>query len=109
MLPQRYIQWMVTTPTLVYVLSKISDFTTRSTALTITADVLMIIFGLVANFGPRPFQCECVVGRFLWCVHCVLCAVTVVAAARYKACTLAQTPGPAPVTLSQPAHVHAGI
>ncbi len=56
--PQRYIQWLVTTPTMVYILSKISDFTPRQTFTAIALDVIMVVFGLMASFMPWPFNCE---------------------------------------------------
>ena len=51
-------QWLVTTPTMVYILSKISDFTPRQTATAIGLDVLMVLSGLVANFLRSPYLCE---------------------------------------------------
>eukprot|EP00198_Chlamydomonas_reinhardtii_P009452 XP_001698789.1 chlamyopsin-6 [Chlamydomonas reinhardtii] len=54
-IPQRYVQWLVTTPTMVYILSKISDFTPRQTATAIGLDVLMVLSGLVANFLRSPY------------------------------------------------------
>ncbi|GLI70739.1 hypothetical protein VaNZ11_015764 [Volvox africanus] len=51
-IPQRYAQWLVTTPTMVYILSKISDFTPLQTATAICLDVIMVISGLMANFAP---------------------------------------------------------
>ncbi|GIL82425.1 hypothetical protein Vretifemale_11416 [Volvox reticuliferus] len=51
-IPQRYVQWLVTTPTMVYILSKISDFTPLKTATAICLDVVMVLSGLLANFAP---------------------------------------------------------
>ncbi|KXZ47741.1 hypothetical protein GPECTOR_33g623 [Gonium pectorale] len=55
-IPQRYVQWCVTTPTMVYILSKISDFTPSQTATAIAMDVTMVITGLLANFTPWPLN-----------------------------------------------------
>jgi hypothetical protein len=58
-IPHRYVQWLVTTPTMVYILSKISDFTPLQTAIAIGMDVGMILSGLMANFLPGPYsKCE---------------------------------------------------
>ena len=57
LLPNRYIQWMFTTPTILFVLSKISALTPTQVFLTIVADVTMVITGLLAGLLPHPFQC----------------------------------------------------
>ncbi|GLC35005.1 Hexokinase-3 [Pleodorina starrii] len=54
-IPHRYVQWLVTTPSIVYILSKISDFTPAQTAAAIGMDVAMILSGLIASFLPGPF------------------------------------------------------
>ncbi|PNH06772.1 hypothetical protein TSOC_006854 [Tetrabaena socialis] len=54
--PQRYAQWLVTTPTMIYILSKISDFTPLQTSAAIATDVLMVLTGLWANFLPTPYS-----------------------------------------------------
>ena len=54
----RYIQWMVTTPTLVYIVSKISDFTTARVATAVLTQISVILSGLIASVVPSPWKCE---------------------------------------------------
>ncbi len=56
--PQRYAQWVVTTPLMVFILSKISDFTPQRTLRAMAADVLMVVTGFCVHFVPSPFHCE---------------------------------------------------
>ena len=54
----RYIQWALTTPTLVYVISRISSFSTKRVALAVGAQVLVIVAGLLSQLSPGFFFCE---------------------------------------------------
>eukprot|EP00798_Chlamydomonas_sp_ICE-L_P008207 gene8207-1470_t len=56
LLPNRYVQWMFTTPTILFVLSKISALTPLQICAAISADVVMIITGLLATLLPTPFN-----------------------------------------------------
>jgi hypothetical protein len=59
LLPGRYVQWSCTTPTMLFTLSKISDFTPRQTWVTMFFDWLMIITGFIAAvLPPGIFSCE---------------------------------------------------
>lgn len=55
----RYIQWALTTPTLVYVISRISSFSTKRVALAVGAQVVVIVTGLLSQLSPGIFFCEC--------------------------------------------------
>lgn len=52
LLPSRYVQWSCTTPTMLFTLSKITDFTPKQTALTMFCDWVMIITGFIAAVLP---------------------------------------------------------
>lgn len=54
----RYIQWSVTTPTLIYVVSKISDFTRGQVSLVVMAQASVIWSGLISSIVPSPWKCE---------------------------------------------------
>lgn len=54
----RYIQWMVTTPTLVYIVSKISDFTNAKVATAVLTQISVILSGLISSVVPSPWKCE---------------------------------------------------
>jgi hypothetical protein len=43
---------------MVYVLSKISDFSLKRTAMAMAADVLLIWFGYLSHFTPGVYTCE---------------------------------------------------
>lgn len=51
-------QWMVTTPTLVYIVSKISDFTNARVAAAVLTQISVILSGLIASVVPSPWKCE---------------------------------------------------
>ncbi|KAK9819755.1 hypothetical protein WJX72_001989 [[Myrmecia] bisecta] len=57
----RYVQWVVTTPTMIYLLSRISDFSQRKIILALTLNTSTIMCGLAANFIPSPWK-WCVIG-----------------------------------------------
>jgi len=52
MLPSRYVQWSCTTPTMLFTLSKITDFTPKRTAYVMIADWIMIFTGYLAAIYP---------------------------------------------------------
>ncbi len=54
----RYTQWMVTTPTLIYVVSKISDFTRTQVATVVLCQFSVILTGLLSSVAPSPWKCE---------------------------------------------------
>ena len=54
----RYIQWSVTTPTLIYVVSKISDFTRGQVSLVVLAQASVIWSGLISSILPSPWKCK---------------------------------------------------
>ncbi len=49
---------MVTTPTLIYVVSKISDFTRTQVATVVLCQFSVILTGLLASVAPNPWKCE---------------------------------------------------
>lgn len=55
LLPSRYVQWACTTPTMLFTISKISNFTQRGVAITMAADFAMIAFGYIAAVLPPGF------------------------------------------------------
>lgn len=61
----RYIQWMVTTPTLVYIVSKISDFTTTRVATAVLTQISVILSGLIASVLPSPW-------KWMWMGYCMV-------------------------------------
>ncbi|KAK9805586.1 hypothetical protein WJX72_006500 [[Myrmecia] bisecta] len=46
---QRYIQWFVTTPTMLLLMSRLSDFTVKQVALTVVMNAVMLATGMVAS------------------------------------------------------------
>lgn len=66
-MPSRYVQWSCTTPTMLFTLAKISDFSERRVALVMFCDWMMILTGYIAALYPPGFvSCECQ-------VHCNGC------------------------------------
>ncbi|KAA6426844.1 MAG: adenylate guanylate cyclase [Trebouxia sp. A1-2] len=61
----RYTQWMVTTPTLIYVVSKISDFTRTQVATVVLCQFSVILTGLLASVAPSPW-------KWLWMLYCMV-------------------------------------
>ncbi len=55
LLPSRYVQWSCTTPTMLFTLSKISDFTPLQTGTTMFLDWLMILTGFIAAMLPPGY------------------------------------------------------
>jgi hypothetical protein len=55
MLPGRYLQWSCTTPTILFTLSKISDFSSRRIALVMLSDWTMIFTGYLSAMYPPGF------------------------------------------------------
>ena len=55
LIPSRYIQWSCTTPTMLFTLSKITNFTPQQTALTMFIDWVMIFTGYLAAIYPPGF------------------------------------------------------
>lgn len=51
---------MVTTPTLVYIVSKISDLTNARVAAAVLTQISVILSGLIASVVPSPWKCECI-------------------------------------------------
>ncbi|KAJ9517446.1 hypothetical protein QJQ45_024902, partial [Haematococcus lacustris] len=51
-IPQRYVQWIVTTPLMVFILSQISDFSWQRLTATAAADVLMVFLGAMSHLMP---------------------------------------------------------
>ena len=49
---------MVTTPTLVYIVSKISDLTTTEVTTAVLAQCSVILTGLIASIVPSPYKCK---------------------------------------------------
>uniref|UniRef100_A0A7S3VS63 histidine kinase n=1 Tax=Dunaliella tertiolecta TaxID=3047 RepID=A0A7S3VS63_DUNTE len=56
LIPQRYVQWAVTTPLMVLVLSKLSDFAWQRTAIAMGADVMMVFMGFASHLLPHPWH-----------------------------------------------------
>jgi hypothetical protein len=56
--PQQYAQWIITTPLMVIILSRMSDFSRRQTAAVVAADAAMVVGGALAHVAPWPFHCE---------------------------------------------------
>ena len=54
----RYTQWMVTTPTLIYVVSKISDFSRAQVATVVLSQFSVILTGLISSVSPAPWKCK---------------------------------------------------
>eukprot|EP00955_Chlamydomonas_euryale_P088570 364392-Chlamydomonas_euryale.AAC.5 len=52
LLPSRYVQWSCTTPTMLFTISKISDFNDAEVAFTMAADFVMIVTGFVSAMTP---------------------------------------------------------
>ncbi|DBA81613.1 hypothetical protein WJX77_010729 [Trebouxia sp. C0004] len=61
----RYTQWMVTTPTLIYVVSKISDFTRTQVATVVLCQFSVILTGLLSSVAPSPW-------KWLWMLYCMV-------------------------------------
>lgn len=59
---------MVTTPTLVYIVSKISDLTTTEVTTAVLAQCSVILTGLIASIVPSPYKCKDLIalGLFSW-------------------------------------------
>lgn len=55
----RYLQWSLTTPTLVYVVSRISNFGAKRVACVVSAQSAVIMTGLLAALSPGWQKCEC--------------------------------------------------
>ncbi|GAX76238.1 hypothetical protein CEUSTIGMA_g3682.t1 [Chlamydomonas eustigma] len=79
LLPGRYVQWSCTTPTMLFTLSKISDFTSRQTWTTMFFDWLMIITGFIAAvLPPGIFSCLFLALSYatmlvvLWSLYCMV-------------------------------------
>jgi bacteriorhodopsin len=58
LIPHRYVQWAVTTPLMVLILSKLSDFRWQRTAIVMGADCAMVLMGLASHFLPNPYHCK---------------------------------------------------
>ena len=59
LLPSRYVQWSCTTPTILFTLSKITDFTPERTGKAMFVDWVMIYTGYLAAVYPPGFtSCE---------------------------------------------------
>lgn len=61
----RYTQWMVTTPTLIYVVSKISDFSRTQVSVVVLSQFSVILTGLLASVYPSPW-------KWLWMLYCMV-------------------------------------
>ncbi|KAG1681287.1 hypothetical protein FOA52_007333 [Chlamydomonas sp. UWO 241] len=55
LMPSRYVQWACTTPTMLFTISKITDFSPRRVAYAMGCDWLMIATGFIAAVMPPGF------------------------------------------------------
>lgn len=54
----RFAHWAATTALIVYLVSRLTDFTARRTATVCFAQAGVILFGFLGFWSPPAFQCE---------------------------------------------------